>query len=113
MRMERVQWKEICSFEKRSSGLLQEAIGAAIEAIEAEAKEKFVGRMIEFEYRWHPIEDMVSLSASILDVIVEVNDYDYNVNLRWKVEVRNPRSGHNVTLDLNPEFCRFLWKEDA
>ena len=102
-------WQELNSFEREGSDLLQEAIDAAVEAFEIRAREKYIGRMISWKHWWSSGEDAVNLSAPISDIMVEVGGgFNLHINLRWKVKVRDPRNGHNVTLDLNPECCQFI-----
>ncbi len=102
------QLSDIRRFEKDSSTFVRDAIETALEGVHERAAAKFTGRKVEFAHRWHFNDDPVVLQSVITGVTVESSENNETIYLRWNVEVRNPRNGHTVTLDLNPGLCRFV-----
>ena len=96
------------AFERDINLRIAAALAEIIESEEGLASSQYVGQTVQFDFRWHTIDPvMTTIKAPITGVRLE-EDGDGDFRLMFEVEAVDPRNGQKFTLRRSRNNLEFV-----
>jgi hypothetical protein len=89
---------------------INDAIEAAVEAEEKKLHSHFVGRKVQFKYRWSSVLPETLIEAQIDDVrLLTPEDSESRLHeIVFYMKARDPHSGHITTIERHRHGVKFI-----
>lgn len=96
------------TYERDINLRIAAAIAEIVEREEELANSQYVGKTVQFDFRWHTIDpNMTTIKAPITGVRFE-EDRDGDFRLMFEVEAVDPRNGQKFTLRRSRNNLEFV-----
>ena len=96
------------TYERDINLRIAAALAEIIEGEEELANAQYVGKTVQFDFRWHSIDpSMTTIKAPITGVRLE-EDGDGDFRLMFEVQAIDPRNGQKFTLKRSRSSIEFI-----